>query len=334
MKVKKWLFMAILIMSASKAWAVWDVTLPLGSEAKSLGDDRLRELKVDIQTSLRYEGDFPGSDTSNPRFIWTPSSGTTALRPTGNALATGMLYINISSGCIEQYNGTTWGCVAVVASSAVTSSGISVEVAGPGLSGGGGIPLQVNVDTNSFTITNDTVTIKTGGVTSAHIFDGTIDEADLSSDLILPGEVTAPSQPGFMAYNSASDSNVTGNNETLTVDFDTELFDTGSDFAGDTFTAPKTGFYLLTTGVTFRDAASGNKCELKINTNNKTFTQERWALTGETMSVTVYAAMSSGHTASVSFNCSGGATNIDVLGEGSTTTTTGVPTFFSGVLIN
>lgn len=109
--MKKYLFF-ILMLGAIPSFAVWDVTTPAGSEAKSLGDDRIREFKTDIQTALQYEGDFPGSDTSNPRFIYTPSTGTTSGRPTGNARATGMLYVNKTSGTVEQYNGSSWEAIA------------------------------------------------------------------------------------------------------------------------------------------------------------------------------------------------------------------------------
>lgn len=166
MKIRSLFILGMLTFASSKVLGSWDLTTPAGTEAKSMGDDRIREFKTDVQTTLQYEGDFPGSDTSNPRFIYTPSTGTTLLRPTGNARATGMLYINISSGCVEQYDGTNWGCVGVLTSSVVVPSNLNVSVAGNGLSGGGGIPLNVNVDTNSFVITNDTITIKAGGITS------------------------------------------------------------------------------------------------------------------------------------------------------------------------
>jgi hypothetical protein len=53
----------------------------------------------------------------------------------------------------------------------------------------------------------------------------------------------------FMAYNSATDANVTGDGTAVTIDFDTEILDIGADFASDTFTAPGDGWYLLTATV-------------------------------------------------------------------------------------
>lgn len=113
MKLKKYLGLFILMGMVPPLHATWDVTTPAGSESKSLGDDRIREFKTDIQTSLRYEGDFPGPDTANPRFLYTPSTGTTSQRPSGSTnTAAGMLFVNKSSKTIEQYNGSTWDVIA------------------------------------------------------------------------------------------------------------------------------------------------------------------------------------------------------------------------------
>ena len=117
MKVKNLLaisgIMAILFVSLSHA--TWDVTTPAGTESKSLGDDRIREFKTDVQTALNTYGVFPGTDTANPKYYWTISSGTTINRPS-NSVSTGTLYINVSSGCIERYLGSVegWTCIQTV----------------------------------------------------------------------------------------------------------------------------------------------------------------------------------------------------------------------------
>lgn len=61
------------------------------------------------------------------------------------------------------------------------------------------------------------------------------------------GTITSSGMPGFSAYNSADD--VTQAN-TATVQFDTEDYDVLGNFAANTFTAPVTGKYLFTAGVT------------------------------------------------------------------------------------
>lgn len=98
----------------SPAHAVWDVTTPPGTESKSLGDDRIREFKQDVQTALENEGTFPGGDTTNPRYTWKPSTGTTTDRDdlTGDDRPLGKIFINKSSAAVEQWNGTSWDRIA------------------------------------------------------------------------------------------------------------------------------------------------------------------------------------------------------------------------------
>lgn len=170
--MKKHIGFILFLGLAAPLHAVWDVTTPAGSEAKSLGDDRIREFKSDIQTALQYEGDFPGPDTTNPRFLYTPSTGTTLLRPTGSTnTARGMLFINKSSGTIEQYNGSTWDVVAttIPLPGGVGPTELSPSAAGAALVGGGGAPLDVNADTNTFTVAGDTLAIKADSIGSAQL---------------------------------------------------------------------------------------------------------------------------------------------------------------------
>jgi len=88
------------------------------------------------------------------------------------------------------------------------------------------------------------------------------------------GEVNMAAQPSVAAYNSATDSNVTGNNTEATVDFDTEIYDQNADFASDTFTAPVTGRYLVIAGLRYSGTtASGTYNQAKINSSNRSWTQ-------------------------------------------------------------
>lgn len=92
----------------------WDITTPAGSEAKSNGDNRIRELKEDIQTSLRAddadgdEAKFPGSDTSNPIYRYRGLKGTTAARPTAGQYG---LYFDTDKQVLYRDNGSSWDAI-------------------------------------------------------------------------------------------------------------------------------------------------------------------------------------------------------------------------------
>jgi microcystin-dependent protein len=94
---------------------VWDTSTPLGSEARSQGDDRIRELKTDVQTALRgntTEGDeavFPGSDTSNPVYRYRGLKGTEVARPAAGEYG---LYVNDDKRTLQRDNGVAWQDIA------------------------------------------------------------------------------------------------------------------------------------------------------------------------------------------------------------------------------
>lgn len=173
---------------------------------------------------------------------------------------------------------------------------------------------------------------------SGYIPNSEIDPSSITKlgngNIAFQGRTTNTFQPSFLAYNSTIDSNVTGDNTNVTVPFDTKQYDQASNFASNTFTAPVTGHYLLSTGVTIRDTTTGNKCELKIVTTAKTFVQEYWPASNIAIAFTVLASMSASDTALVTLNCSGGSKVVDILGSNGTTTGAGEPTFFSGTLVN
>jgi len=77
---------------------------------------------------------------------------------------------------------------------------------------------------------------------------------------------------GFLAYNSATDTLQTGNGATPTVDFDTEVFDLGADFAADTFTAPVDGEYRLHAEVLMSSlTAAMDTGYLRLVTSNRSY---------------------------------------------------------------
>jgi hypothetical protein len=91
---------------------VFDTSTPAGTEAKSLGDNRIREFKVAVQEALRggttegTEAVFPGSaPTTAPVFRYRGLKGTTGARPSAGQYG---LYFNETRNAIQRDNGTTW----------------------------------------------------------------------------------------------------------------------------------------------------------------------------------------------------------------------------------
>ena len=90
--------------------------------------------------------------------------------------------------------------------------------------------------------------------------------------VVWTGTHTNTSQPCFLAYNSAGDSDQTGAGAAATVDFDAEIFDQGANFASDAFTAPVTGRYQLIAQVTLLNiTAAADDVELVIVTSNRSY---------------------------------------------------------------
>lgn len=96
---------------------VWDIATPLGSEAANNGDNRIRELKTDIQLALRGSdtdgtvAKFPGSDTANPKYHYRGGRGTEAAKPAAGDYG---LYANMSNGHLQRDNGTSWDNIATL----------------------------------------------------------------------------------------------------------------------------------------------------------------------------------------------------------------------------
>lgn len=150
------------------------------------------------------------------------------------------------------------------------------------------------------------------------------------------GERTMPLQPAFLAYNSATDDNVTGNGSSYTIIYDTEVFDQNADYNNATgvFTAPVTGRYRLTTQITFSDAtATGGRIE--IVTSNRTYYGGNLSLNAiktagnsATLIISTLCDMDASDTVYVAVLYTGaGADTVDVYGVGNP------QTLFCGELI-
>jgi hypothetical protein len=84
------------------------------------------------------------------------------------------------------------------------------------------------------------------------------------------GIVTKPLQPAFQAVPSAAQTNIIVGNTTVV--FGTEVFDIGSNFASNTFTAPVTGKYQLQLMLRLDDIDTGaNYYQTLIVTSNRNY---------------------------------------------------------------
>tara|TARA_R100001082_G_scaffold63160_1_gene35401 strand:- start:596 stop:1102 length:507 start_codon:yes stop_codon:yes gene_type:complete len=85
------------------------------------------------------------------------------------------------------------------------------------------------------------------------------------------GRILTPTRPMF-SVKATQTSNIA--NDTLTtVTWGTELFDVGSNFASNTFTAPITGYYQLNVNIDFRQFSNNTNSlyNLYLVTSNRTY---------------------------------------------------------------
>lgn len=157
----------------------------------------------------------------------------------------------------------------------------------------------------------------------------TLDEAGFLSS---KRSILSNTLPAFSAYKSATTNNATGNNTEYSVVCDTEIFDLGGNFSAGVFTAAMAGRYQLTAQVDVRNMATVTQIFLKIVTSNRTYSQcyfpTSTALTGIAVSISAFADIDSGDTASVTITINGlGADTANVIGDAT------MLTFFSGHLV-
>jgi len=149
----------------------WDISTPPGSEAKSNGDNRIRELKVDIASALTAEGSFPGADTANPKFRWTPPRGDTASRPASPV--TGQLYFNTQTTSFERWSGSAWEAMDIVTASTISTSKLAPDSVDSTI-----LKDDASVDGNRAVTTDH---IRNSAITTTKIADGAVTSAKLDN---------------------------------------------------------------------------------------------------------------------------------------------------------
>jgi len=172
----------------------------------------------------------------------------------------------------------------------------------------------------------------TRGIQSVNFNDGTT-----AFDLQTAGNVSKPNQPGVLAYNSATDSNVTGADATTTIDFDTEVFDQNADFATDTFTAPVTGRYFVAYRVAVLGVTSaGDSSTLILITSNRNSSAQNHAWNLRDVGDVVYSLtgsqiidMDASDTFTITLQSGGESTNVQDI-QGAATLLTSVSAWLVG----
>jgi len=219
-----------------------------------------------------------------------------------------------------------------------------------GLTSSGGA-ISLNSGTSSLNISTDasatTVNIATGAAVKTATFGSTNSTSAtaiksgtgniaLNSGLTVDssGRMTNSTQPCFLAINSATDANATGDGTIVNpVQFDSEIYDIGSNFASNVFTAPKTGKYYLS-AVVLLSGAVGNSASISIVTTARTFVEG--GLNNSNVSSAggfcglfgfALADMTAGDTAQISCTVSGATKTVGIFGAASPFT------FFQGYLV-
>jgi hypothetical protein len=135
------------------------------------------------------------------------------------------------------------------------------------------------------------------------------------------GYLTMPLNAAFAAYNSGTQSSVTGDATVYTVQFDSEIFDQGSNFASNTFTAPVTGKYFLsmTTSYSNLGVAHTTSNTIIVTTGNSftTFVVNGFAISVSgafILNGSILVTMTAGDTATVTAMTSGGTKTVNLLG--------------------
>jgi len=230
--------------------------------------------------------------------------------------------------------GVTNEAGAAVTATATNSTLLAFDTSAPATVGGSSV-------VGSATVASRRDHVHIGVSPGAAVFSGNV---DLGSNILVgnggstgiaisaAGEVNMAAQPAFLAYNSATDSNVTGAGTIVTVDLNTEVFDQGGDFASNTFTAPVTGRYCLAGAVNLEGiTTNGTQISITFVTSNRNV--RKTALThgtagswGQVLAVVV--DMDATDTAILTIRGEGESSDVqDVSGQAN------LITYFSGYLV-
>jgi hypothetical protein len=266
---------------------------------------------------------YRGEATINPRLEHDANAALSATTGTftGNlTVDTNTLFVDASAnevgiGTTTPATYTDYVSGSNAPSLVIAGSQPSLVIADTDISGNDGT-LGITKGGENTTINN----IGNGGI---KIYNNGAKRMEISSD----GEITKPTQPAFLAKPSSQQQNITGDTN-VTVVMDSEIFDVGSNFASNTFTAPVTGKYFLSFslyGVSLPGSAS--YMEIAITTSNRGYVTIQEPSGSEDVyaggTVACLADMDANDTAFARVTIGGSSTQFDI----------GTTSRFSGALI-
>ena len=220
-----------------------------------------------------------------------------------------------------------------------TSSSAGLSIKGDGTTDG---TLQLNCSQNSHGVKlrspahsagqSYTLTLPTGNLTAGNVLKiNSISGSGTTAigQLEAPSELTMPNQPAFLAVPSSNQNDMT-QSTSVTIAFGTEIFDQGSNFASNTFTAPVDGRYqlsfILRVDQLDKDATYYN---FTLTTSNRTYAYlfEPDLASGNDITrfpagISILADMDANDTAFVTMYQLGGSAQTDVISD----------SYFSGYL--
>ena len=142
------------------------------------------------------------------------------------------------------------------------------------------------------------------------------------------GFVALKNQVAFLAYNTVNENAVTGDSTIYTITFDSVEFDETSSFAGNTFTAPVSGVYLLgatvvVTGISPSHTDGGiniRTTPMVITPQTSNYANAVDSVGDLTVNGTSLVFLNAGNTATLELQVGGGAKTVNVIGTINKTT--------------
>ncbi len=245
-----------------------------------------------------------------------------------NANSTGLVRYN-GSGTFSGVTVTDHNLLIGAASNGITSVAPSATSGVPVISQGAAADPAFGTVAIAGGGTNATSFTQSAGIV---VYNGTSLVNYAGPQIDSSGRQTNSSQPAFFAYLGTTVTGVTGDGTGYTIAYDTELYDRGSNFASNIFTAPVTGLYHFDIGCLAQNVITAMQPTLVLTTTTQTYdlVNNGTSFTGnQSTGASITVLMNATNTAIVQIYYAGGTKVVDVFGGA------GDPrTFFCGYLVS